>query len=258
MDRPLICIDIESTGTNPATDRIIELAIVSEEFELGFLVNPGIPIPPQATEVHGIGDTAVADWKPFSEYAQAIYAVVRDADIIGFNCSNFDVPILWEELYRAGIEWDVSRLRMFDAGTLFKKREQRTLEAAVRFYCGLEHDGAHNAMSDAIATLNVWNEQKRRYGLLDASREELAKESSYEEVRVDLAGKIVLGIDGRPAYAFGKSKGVPVVDDPGYARWMINSDFPSQTKMVLREILEPKRQQQPELAFQSADNELPF
>jgi len=127
----------------------------------------------------------------------------------------------------------------------------------VRFYLGLEHDG-HDAMSDAIATLNVWNEQKRRYGLLDASREELAKESSYEDVRVDLAGKIVLGIDGRPVYAFGKSKGVPVVDDPGYARWMLNSDFPSQTKMVLREILEPKRQPEPELAFQSADDGLPF
>jgi len=99
MDRPLVCIDIESTGVNPATDRIIELAIVSEEFELGFLVNPGIPIPSQATEVHGIGDADVVDWKPFSEYAEAIYAVVRAADIIGFNCSNFDVPILWEELY---------------------------------------------------------------------------------------------------------------------------------------------------------------
>lgn len=256
MDRPLICIDIESTGTNPATDRIIELAIVGETRRHLWQIRPGIPIPPEATGVHGISNLEVANWLPFSNFAEEIHAVVRDSDIIGFNCSNFDVPILWEELYRAGIEWDISKLRMFDAGTLFKKREQRTLEAAVRFYCGMEHDGAHNAMSDAIATLNVWNEQMRRYGLAAASRDQLAKESAYEEVRVDLAGKIVVGKDGRPVYAFGKSKGNRVIDDPGYARWMLNSDFPEQTKMILRGILEPQRQ--PEMALQCADDDIPF
>jgi len=249
--RKLICIDIEATGTNPATDKIIQLGISTDlstkEFMPdgclieNYMINPGRPIPPESTAIHGITDAHVAEYPLFENYARHIYSVVKDCDLLGFNLSNFDVPMLWEEFYRCGIEWDLSETRILDAGTLFKRREERTLAAAVQFYCGREHKHAHNAIGDVNATWDVWNAQVARYGLTDADRETLERESNYEEKRVDIAGKIVIGKDGRPAYGFGKQKGVAVMDDTGYALWMLRADFSENTKMHLEKILNGPR-----------------
>jgi DNA polymerase III subunit epsilon len=237
--RPAFSIDIEATGVNPATDRIIQLAIVSETFEYSILVNPGTPIPVGASEIHGITDDDVADKPPFLDHAGAVHKLLQGVDLIGFNLSNFDVPLLWEELYRCGIEWDLSDTKIFDAGTLFKRREERTLAAAVKFYLGIDAVDLHDAVIDAKATLRVLFAQCVRYGLNPMDRDTLAKESAYDEVRVDLAGKIVVGKDGRPTFNFGKAKGVAVEDDTGYAMWMLRSDFTQNTKKHLEAILYP-------------------
>lgn len=235
--KPLLSFDIESTGTNVATDRIIQLAITDGEASYEWVCNPGVPIPASSSAIHGFTDADVAGMPPFSECATAIHAMVKDADLVGFNISNFDVPLLWEEFYRCGVEWDLSETKILDAGTLFKRREERTLEAAVKFYLDRELVDAHDALSDATATLDVWNAQLRRYGLKNASRDELERASNYEEKRVDLAGKIVIGKDGRAVYNFGKSKGVAVVDDTGFAYWMLHKDFSENTKSALRKII---------------------
>jgi len=245
-ERKLLCFDIESTGPNPATDRIIQLALMTDDggefmpdgfIHENFLVHPGRPIPAEATAVHGITDERVADYPRFEAYANRIHSIVKDCDLLGFNLTNFDVPILWEELYRCGIEWDLSNTRILDAGTLFKRREERTLTAAMKFYCNRDLKEAHNAVIDVMATWEVWNAQVARYGLQAADRETLERESNYEEKRIDLAGKIIVGKDGRPTFAFGKAKGVAVEDDPGYAAWMLRSDFSANTKMHLESIL---------------------
>lgn len=235
--KPILCFDIESTGTDPATDRIVQLAIRGDGAVGTWLFNPGRPIPPGATEIHKITDAMVAECPKFDYHASDIHEIFKRYDLLGFNLSNFDVPILWEEFYRCGIEWDLSNTKIFDAGTLFKRREQRTLAAAVQFYCGREHSDAHDAGSDVAATWDVWRAQLEKYDLTKADRDTLAKESAYEEVRVDLAGKIVVGKDGRPTYNIGKVKGTAVDDDHGFGRWMLDKDFSENTKMHLRKIL---------------------
>lgn len=239
--KQVICFDIESTGTDPATDRIVQFAgrNLTTLYEVNWLVNPQRPIPPEAFTIHGICDADVSQLPPFAQRAQSIYEWIKDADLLGFNLSNFDVPLLWEEFYRCGIEWDLSDTKIFDAGTLFKRREERTLAAAVQFYCGREHTDAHDAGSDVAATCDVWRAQLEKYSLAKADRDALAKESAYDEVRVDLAGKIVVGKDGRPTYNIGKVKGTAVEDDRGFGYWMLNKDFSQNTKMHLNRILEP-------------------
>lgn len=244
--RKLLCFDIEATGPNPATDKIISIAfkhdhmLIEDDQECtvaSFLVNPDRPIPKESTEIHGITDEMVAGKPRFGAFANEIHAIVKDCDLLGFNLTNFDVPLLWEELYRCGIEWDLSETRILDAGTLMKRREERTLSAAVQFYCGREHEVAHDAMGDVLATLAVWRAQVERYKLQNCDRAQLERESNYEEKRVDLVGKIIVGKDGRPTYGFGKSKGIAVIDDIGYAMWMLRADFTQNTKMHLETIL---------------------
>jgi len=248
MVKPLLSIDIESTGVDPAKDRIVSLSMilatdvdVDGPSDWNYLIDPQQPIPPEATACHGIRDEDVKDCPPFDHYAAEIYQYIRDCDLIGFNLTNFDIPILWEELYRAGIEWDLSNVNVIDVGTLFKKREERTLAAAVKFYCGRELEGAHDANIDAMATIDVWRAMLQRYpDLVGLDRQSQAKASQYDEVRVDLAGKIIIGKDGRPTYNIGKAKGVAVEDDPGFGRWMLGKDFTENTKMHIEKILYPE------------------
>lgn len=237
--KPLVCFDVEATGTNTASDRIVQIALqeVGGSTELDLLINPGCPIPPESTEIHKISDEIVANLPGFAHHAEAIRNIVTGADLLGFNLANFDVPILWEEFYRCGIEWDLSDTRILDAGTLFKRREERTLSAAVQFYCNREHDEAHDAGGDVAATVDVWLAQLERYGLHSSDREALERESNYEEKRVDLAGKIIVGKDGRPTYNIGKVRGTAVEDDPGFGYWMLDRDFSENTKIALRRIL---------------------
>lgn len=237
MNKPLISIDLEATGANTAKDRIVQIGLDDGSAVSTFYCNPGFDMSDEVIAIHGITNERLKDEPPFAAIAQAIYNYVKDADLLGFNLTNFDVPMLWEEFYRCGIVWDLSNTKILDAGTLFKRREERTLSAAVQFYLNRSHNEAHCAAADAMATREVWNAQVARYGLTHVDRELLQKESNYEEIRVDLAGKLIFGKDGRPVYNFGNSRGVAVVDDPGFGFWMLNRDFSENTKIHLRKIL---------------------
>lgn len=242
LTKPLAVIDIESTGVDTQKDRIITFAnllikpdAVIDDYEI--TVNPGIEIPAEATEVHGITNEMVADKKPFSHYAQQIVNDLKDCDLCGFNLLNFDVPLLWEEFYRCGIEWDLAKTSIVDAGNIFKIKEPRDLSAAVKFYCGREHTGAHGAKADVWATRAVLMGQLDRYTDLPGTIGELAK-FSHMDNRVDLAGVIVRNSKGEYCYTHKRVRGVKVKDDPGYANWLLRSDFSAQTKQVVQRILD--------------------
>jgi DNA polymerase-3 subunit epsilon len=242
--RPLCVFDIEGTGTNPASDRIVTIAILKilkeslPPYTYHFEVNPGVEMSEEVIAVHGITNEMAAKWEPFSAWAESIFDAIKDCDLAGFNLFNYDIPLLWEELSRCGIEWRLDGIRIIDAGNVFKKKEERTLSAAVQFYLDRNHDGAHEAGADVAATLDVLNAQITRYtDLQQMSLEGLATFSRFDD-RIDLAGKIIKGKDGRPTYTIGKVRGVAVEDDPGFAYWMLGKDFSANTKAVLRKILE--------------------
>lgn len=246
--KKLICFDIEATGVDVAKDRIVQIAfaeldacpfgtvepVVTNKRKL--LIKPGISIPPEATAIHGITNDDVYDSPSFRDVSLALHDQFKGCDLAGFNLTNFDVPLLYEEFARVGIDWELSGVKLIDAGTLFKRREERTLWAAVQFYCGRELDGAHDALNDVVATCDVLAAQIERYGLDWNDRETLERESNYEEKRVDLAGKIILK-DGVPVWNFGKVKGRPVVEELGFAYWVLDKDFSENTKMHTRMIL---------------------
>lgn len=243
--RPLVALDIEATGLDIAKDRIVTLAaqrfgeMTSRHL---FQVNPGITMSDEVIAVHGITNEMCARWEPFASQAQSVFALIDGCDLLTFNGLNYDIPLLWEELNRCGIEWSLDGVRVIDAGNVFKKKEERTLSAAVQFYCDREHEGAHDASADVDATLDVINSQLVRYqDLRSMSLAELDAFSRFDE-RIDLAGKIVKGKDGRPTYAIGKVRGTAVEDDLGFADWMLSKDFSANTKMVIRKILNDLRE----------------
>ena len=256
--KQLASIDLETTGVKIAQDRIVQIGIhyiPAAEFParepVDLLINPECPIPAEATECHGITDEMVADKPTFAQVALALMEALRGCDLVGFNLTNFDVPLLWEEFYRAEITWDLRGIQIIDVGTLFKKLNPRTLSAAVQRYCGRPHEDAHAAIADAKATADVLMAMTAEHDeLRPMSIEQLASESMFEK-RFDLAGLIVEGKDGRPAYNIGKAKGTAVADDPGFGRWMMGRDFPTQTIMVLRELLDGPRRP-------ANDDEKPF
>lgn len=237
MTKELLTLDIESTGLNPATDRIITLALTSQFEEHEWMLNPGVEISEEIQNLTGITNEAVRGCPEFKAHAAEIHDIVSKSDLLGFNLLNFDVVILWEEFYRAGIEWDLSKTLIIDSGNIFKKKEERSLSAGVRFYCNREHIGAHGAKADCLATQDVFSAQLERYPDLGAmDRAKLAEFSRFDD-RLTLDGKIVKGPDGSPTYNFGKNKGVRVKDDLGFAYWILGRDFPTQTRMVLRKIV---------------------
>lgn len=250
-----ISIDIEATGLDVTKDRIVQLALAvyndtfpvcgrtpDEEIELFF--NPGFPMSQEVIDIHGITNERVAGCPPFNTHAAAILGEITGACLIGFNLWRFDLPILWEELNRSGLTWDWRENAVIDVGNIFKKHEERTLEAAVRFYLGRDHLDAHSAWADATATTEVLAAQVARYGDLQTLSVKGLSDASRMDANVDLAGKIVLNKDGVPVFAFGKSKGIPVVDDIGFARWILSKDFPTDTKLAIEKILNEHREQE--------------
>jgi DNA polymerase-3 subunit epsilon len=239
----LFSIDLEATGTDPVCDRIIQIGIVAHDGPcFSTLINPGVPLKPVITELTGITDAMLAEAPAFADVADAVLAALGDSDLVGFNLWQFDLPLLSEELGRCGLEFDWRCRNIIDAGVIFKKKEERTLSAAVEFYCGRKHVGAHGALADATATQDVLSGQLAKYSdLAQLSREELAKFSVFEP-RVDLAGKLSRNAEGEVVYNFGRNtKGVRVVDDPGFAQWILDRDFPRDTKAVLAQILDEMR-----------------
>ena len=230
FDKTLISVDVESTGVDPATDRIVQIAVVkydpakncAEQFTR--LIQPQISIPEEVTEVHGITDAMVKDKPLFKQIVSELCAFMEDAEIIiGYNLFRFDILIIQQELRRAGYKFDfpMEGSLVIDAGNIFQKKEKRTLEAAVEKYCGRKHEKAHNATADATATYDVLQGQLAAYADLSAMPiEELANFSQMEDM-VDYAGKLARNKNGDVIYRIGKAKGMRVIDDPGFGEWML-------------------------------------
>lgn len=242
LTRPLVVLDLETTGLNITEDRIIEIGIVKvypdESLEKeNYRINPEMPIPEAATKVHGITDADVKDEPTFAALAEYLFSVFTDCDICGYNSNYFDVPMLVEHFLRIGKNPFNDSTKFIDVQTIYKKKEERTLSAAVRYFLGKEPEDAHSALYDAEMTADILYKQVERYPDIGNDVDSLAKYSEYENSkRVDFAGKLVRNEKGEICYNIGKAKGTPVKNDPGFGEWMLEKDFPQDTKARLREI----------------------
>lgn len=244
LRNPIIFFDLETTGVDIMSDRIVELSLIkvypngTEEVKSRRL-NPERPIPAEATKVHGITDDDVKDAPTFKQVAKDLARIFEGCDVAGFNSNRFDIPLLEEEFLRAGVDFDFSKRRFIDVQTIFHKMEQRTLIAAYKFYCGKDLTDAHSAEADTRATYEVLKAQLDRYPNLENDVAFLSEFSSHNK-NVDLAGRIIYNDDNVEIFNFGKHKGKPVEEvlkkEPSYYGWMMQGDFPLNTKKVLTRI----------------------
>lgn len=244
LKKPLVILDLETTGVNIATDRIVEFSALkvspagAEEW-LTLRLNPGIPISPEATRVHGISDADVANEPHFRDVARRIASFLEGCDLAGFNSMKFDIPILCEEFLRVNVDFNPARHRYVDVQVIFHKKEQRTLSAAYKFYCDRELENAHSAQADTAATYEILKAQLDRYSDLENDIDKLSAFSAFNN-NADLAGRIVFNEQGVEVFNFGKHKGKPVElvfkEEPSYYSWMMNGDFPQNTKQVITAI----------------------
>jgi len=244
LNKPICFFDLETTGVNVASDRIVEISIL-KVFPNGnkeshtWRVNPEMSIPAVVTAIHGITDEMVAGEPTFKVLAPKVYALIKDSDLGGFNSNRFDIPLLAEELLRAEIDLDLKKALSVDVQTIFHKKEKRTLEAAYKFYCDKSLENAHSASADTLATYEVLLSQLERYDDLENDVSSLAIFSSHRQF-ADFAGFIGFTKDGEEVFNFGKHKGVLVEDvlekEPGYYGWIQNADFPLYTKKVLTRV----------------------
>lgn len=245
LKNPLVFFDLETTGINISKDRIVEISLLKvypngkEEVKTR-RINPEMPIPAQSTAIHGITDADVKDCPTFKQIARSLVDILEGCDIAGFNSSRFDVPMLSEEFLRAGIDFDMSKRKFIDVQIIFHKKEPRTLEAAYRFYCNKELENAHSAEVDTIATYEVLKSQLDKYPDLVNDVEALSKEFSNFNNNVDFAGRMVYDENGVELFNFGKHKGKPVsevlLNEPSYYSWILDGDFPLNTKQALTKI----------------------
>lgn len=252
LKRPIVFFDLETTGVDTSKDRIVELSMIKvmpdgEEITRTRLLNPGMPIPAEATAIHGITNDDVKDAPSFAQIARSLADFISGCDFGGFNSNRFDLPVLVEEFMRAGIEVDFKRRKFVDVQNIFHKKEQRTLSAAYKFYCDKQLEDAHSAEADTRATYEVLKAQLARYPDLENDVDALAEFSSWGET-ADYAGRIVYNDKGVEVFGFGKHKGRPVAEvfdqEPSYYAWMMNGDFPLYTKKVITEIRLKGRVQQ--------------
>lgn len=244
----LAIFDLEATGLNVTQDRIVEIAIVKiapdgSRSDFHSRVNPEVPIPAESTAIHGISDADVSNSPTFKTLLPELEAFLSDADFAGYNSNKFDLPLLAEELLRAGSTFDLSQKKHIDVQNIFHKMEQRTLVAAYKFYCQKNLEDAHTAMADANATWEVLDAQIQRYDELNADVDFLSEFSRYgDTTRLDFAGRLAYDEKGLPIYNFGKHKGRTIEEvmnlEPGYHGWMLDADFPLYTKQCLRQAVQ--------------------
>lgn len=245
LKNPLIFFDLETTGTNINTDRIVEICYLKvypngNEEAKTMRINPEMHIPEASSAIHGIYDEDVANCPTFKDVAKDIAKDIEGCDIAGFNSNRFDVPVLVEEFLRVGIDIDLTKRKFIDVQVIYHKLEQRTLSAAYKFYCGKNLEDAHSAEADTRATYEVLKAQLDKYAdLLENDINFLSEYSSYSK-NVDFAGRIIYDNNGVEIFNFGKYKGLSVSEvlrrDPGYFGWIMNGDFTLNTKNVLTKI----------------------
>jgi DNA polymerase-3 subunit epsilon len=244
LKNPIIFFDLETTGINIASDRIVEMSYLKvdlngNETEKTIRVNPGIPIPEKASAIHGITDDDVKDAPTFNEVARSLANEFEGCDLAGYNSVKFDIPLLAEEFLRSDVDIDLKRRKFIDVQIIFMKMEPRTLSAAYKFFTGQELADAHSAAADTRATYEVLQAQLDRYQNLENDVAKLAEFSAHNR-NVDFAGRIIYNEEDEEIFNFGKYKGKLVREvleqDPGYYGWMMNGDFPLYTKKVLTHI----------------------
>lgn len=250
LKKPLVFFDLETTGLNICSDRIVELSYYkiypdgSSENKT-YRINPECHIPEATSKIHGITDDDVRDCPIFAQVAKEFVRVIEGCDLAGYNSNNFDIPLLAEELLRANIDFDLKKLRFIDAYVIFQKNEPRNLTAAYRFYCQKELQNAHSANADTEATYEVLMAQLERYPNLPDTTEALSAYTNNNHY-ADFAGRIAYDKDGVEIFNFGKYKGQRIKDvilkDTGYYGWLIEKDFPQYTKnLITRIFIESKK-----------------
>ena len=257
LKNPLVFLDLETTGINIATDRIVEIGLLKvfpdgSEEEKVYRLNPEMPIPEKASRIHGIYDSDVMDAPVFREVGKILAKFLEGCDLAGFNSNRFDIPLLAEEFIRADLDIDLKRKSFIDVQAIFHKMEKRTLSAAYLFYCGKGLSDAHNALADSRATYEVLKAQLDKYEKEEYEdqagkksvpivndTQKLSEFSSYDR-NADFVGRIVFDENGIEIFNFGKNKGQPVEkvlrEQPGYFGWIMNGEFPLFTKKVLTQI----------------------
>ncbi len=245
LSRPIAFLDLETTGVNLSTDRIVEVAFIKilpdgTRQVKRKLINPCMRIPQQSTDIHGITDEMVKDAPTFKQAGNELKQFIENCDMGGYNSNRFDIPMLMEEFLRAGMVVDLSTRRMVDVQHIFYTMEPRTLTAAYKFYCDKELISAHSAEADVSATIDVLLSQIQRYPKLGNSVDSILGTIGEEKI-VDYARRFLFDDKGVEVFNFGKHKGRPVTDvlkaEPQYYDWMMRGDFPLHTKQKLTEIL---------------------
>ncbi|QDH80824.1 3'-5' exonuclease [Echinicola soli] len=256
LKTPIAFFDLEATGINISTDRIVEVSIVKvhpggEEETKTMQINPTIPIPKEVSLIHGIYDKDIKDAPTFKDVAKELHQFLEGADLAGFNVLKFDIPLLVEEFLRAGIDFDIEKRNLLDAQKIFHMMEKRNLTAAYKFYCGKTLENAHSAEADTIATYEVFKAQIERYkdeeafdlqgnklGVIENDMKKVHQ--LINEKMVDLAGRFIFNDEGVECFNFGKHKGKPVEqvlkEEPNYYDWMMKGDFPLDTKRKFTQI----------------------
>jgi DNA polymerase-3 subunit epsilon len=252
LERPIVVLDLETTGTRVQTDRIVEISLLkllpdgTNQIKTRRL-NPGIPIPAEATAIHGITDADVANEPSFRQIARSLVTYLEGCDLCGYNLWNFDLKVLVNEFKRAGVSFSTLGRHIIDPCRIFHRREPRDLTAALRFYCRMEHEGAHGAEADVLAALLVLDGQVEKYGDLPRTIPELHAAMGYPDL-VDPDGKFIRREDGLIVFTFSDHIGKTVDEvartDPGFLEWVLRKDFSAEAKAIVRDALERRRAEQ--------------
>lgn len=253
LNRPIAFFDLETTGINISSDRIVEISILKvfpghDQDLKTRRVNPTIPIPGEVSKIHGIYDKDVKDSPTFQQIAEELKMFLKDCDLAGYNCNYFDIPLLVEEFLRAGVNFDIRDCKVVDVQTIFHKKEERTLSAAYKFYCGKELKNAHSAEADITATFEVLESQLERYPDLINNIDFLSTFTNTRSKRVDLTGRFVYNDKGDIVFNFGKHTGKVAANvfktEPQYYDWMMKGEFSLQTKRIIIEIINQVKSKQ--------------
>ncbi len=246
LKKPIVFFDLETTGIQIASDRIVEISILKvspngNKESHTWRVNPEMEIPKESSDIHGITNEDVVMEPTFTELAPKVSKLIEGCDLAGFNSNRFDIPLLAEEMLRAKVNFDMLDRKAIDVQVIFHKKEQRTLSAGYQFYCGKDLENAHSAEADTLATYEILEAQLEKYDDVENDVDFLSTYSSHQK-RADFAGFILFNDNDKEIFSFGKYRGKTVEEvlraNPGYYSWMQNADFPLYTKRVLTNIKE--------------------